>query len=196
MTIVTINWEGPYSVKKAVKFNRPIDIGLYQYYGRHLVFGRDSLLYIGMTVKGKGSFSSRIKDHNKEWGLGMDEKYKDYVKWCKDDGTYDERKCEEKKLYEKRRWIKDVAGLFGDVYCGRLCHENGKPITREDISKYKQKKYKEKIEDAEGLLIYACSPPWNKRSGKFNNKYKELHILNFGNCGSLPTEVSGEFWQP
>ena len=199
MAIVRIHWEGPYSVKKAVKdFHRSIDIGLYQYYGRHLVFGRDSLLYIGMTFK--MSFSCRILDHDKnDWKLGMDDKiHKDYVKWCKDDGTYDKRICEKRKLYEKRRWIKDVAGLFGDVYCGRLYTDESeaKPITLENISKCEQQKYEQQIKDAEELLIYACSPPWNKKLGKFNNKYKKLHILNFGNCGSLPTEVSGKFWRP
>ena len=193
MAIVRIHWEGPYSVKKAVKFDRCIDIGLYQYYGRHLVFGRDSLLYIGKTVgrtvEGKASFSSRIKDHDKnDWKLGMDDKtHKDYVKGRKDDGKY-----EEKKLYEKRRWIKNVAGLFGDVYCGRL-YENDKPITRKNknICEYEQQ-----IEDAEKLLIYACSPPWNKRLGNIVNIDKKLRIFNFGSCGSLPTEVSGKFWQP
>ena len=208
MPIVIISWEGPYSVKKAVKFNRCIDIGLYQYYGRHLVFGRDSLLYIGMAVEGKTSFSSRIKDHDKnDWKLGMDDKtHKDYAKWCKDDGKCkwckgdgkckwckDDGKFEERKLYEKRRWIKDVAGLFGDVYCGRLYTDESeaKPITRKKITPIQI----QQIKDAEKLLIYACSPPWNKRLGNIEDiDDKELRIFNIGSCGSLPTEVSAEFW--
>ena len=179
MTIVPIYWKGPYSVKKAVeKFKRPEDIGLYQLYGRHLIFGRDSLLYIGMTTK--QCFSSRILDHAKE--------------------------CEIGKLYKKRRWVKDVAGVFGDVYCGRLCtDESGeKYITRGKIPC----KHEQQIKDAEKLLIYACSPPWNRNLGKSKDidklgknediediEDKELLILNFGSCGSLPTEVSVQFWR-
>ena len=175
MEIVRIYWKGPYSVKKAVeKFKRPEDIGLYQLYGRHLVFGRDSLLYIGMTTD---KFKSRILERAKE--------------------------CEIGKLYKKRRWVKDVAGVFGDVYCGRLCtDESGEEyITRDNITPEQE----QQIKDAEKLLIYACSPPWNRNLGKSDDidklgkiediEDKDLFILNFGSCGSLPTEVSVQFWR-
>ena len=166
MAIVSIYWKGPYSVKKAVeKFKRSKDIGLYQLYGRHLVFGRDSLLYIGMTTD---KFKNRIFEHAKEYEID--------------------------KLYKKRRWVKDVAGVFGAVYCGRLCtDESGeKYIKRGKISC----EHEQQIKDAEKLLIYACSPPGNSKLGKIEDiEDKELHILNFGSCGSLPTEVSVPFWR-
>ena len=63
MTLICIEWEGPISVKNAVKrLNRDRDIGLYQLYGRHPIFGRDSFLYIGKTTS---SFANRIADYVK-----------------------------------------------------------------------------------------------------------------------------------
>ena len=44
MRQVTIEWEGPFSFDK-VRANRD-DYGLYQIYGEHIIFGKDSLLYI------------------------------------------------------------------------------------------------------------------------------------------------------
>ena len=51
------------------------------------------------------------------------------------------------------------------------------------------------IEDAEALLIHACTPPWNSNYIQTCDLILEdLRILNFGSCGSLLTEVSAEFW--
>ena len=66
MTQISIMWEGPISVGNAVKLlNKDSDTGLYQLYGRHPIFGRDSLLYIGETTE--QLFAKRIdqwvKDH-------------------------------------------------------------------------------------------------------------------------------------
>ena len=174
MEIVRIYWKGPYSVKKAMdKFERSKErsknIVFYQLYGRHLVFGRDSFLYIDRTADSL-SLEEQICERVKEWKWEMD---KIYPK--KKDG----------KTYKKRRQLKDEAGVFSNVYYGKLyTGENGEKLITE----------KQKIEDVRKLLIYACSPPWN--DNEFLDDIKdELYILNFGSCGSLPTEVSVPFWQ-
>jgi hypothetical protein len=66
--IININWEGPFSIddilnnkidskKFAVKSD---DIGLYQIYGSHPLYGSDILVYIGRT-QNKNGFKSRLK---------------------------------------------------------------------------------------------------------------------------------------
>ena len=56
MRTVRVEWEGPLSLD-AVKALDDDDCGLYQIYGRHIIFGDDSLLYIGMTQQ---TFSHRF----------------------------------------------------------------------------------------------------------------------------------------
>ena len=49
MRTVRVKWEGPLSLD-VVKELDDEDCGLYQIYGRHIIFGEDSLLYVGMTT--------------------------------------------------------------------------------------------------------------------------------------------------
>ena len=155
MTRICIEWEGPVSVKNAIRHNHD-DMGLYQLYGRHPVFGRDSLLYIGKTTD---AIANRIREHMRRSGM---------------EGFPPERK-----------WIRDAVGFFSEVYYGRLI--GLEPVSRGELE--------QQINNAESLLIYACSPPWNKRGiGGFNPAHQDLHVLNFGSCGSLPPEVSARFW--
>ena len=51
MRTVRVEWEGPVSLD-AVKAldDEDDDCGLYQIYGRHIIFGAGSLLYVGMTT--------------------------------------------------------------------------------------------------------------------------------------------------
>lgn len=83
-TIIRINWSGPFVVEDTRKpgaknakasfrkgRNTPAlnhtgkDIGVYQIYGKHLIYGGDVLLYIGMAPK--TSFAERISAHMTNW---------------------------------------------------------------------------------------------------------------------------------
>ncbi|GEM_PF-265214 len=67
--IINIDWEGPFSIDEILKgtidnqkFNvKSSDIGLYQIYGSHPLYGSDVLVYIGRT-QNKNGFQSRLKD--------------------------------------------------------------------------------------------------------------------------------------
>ena len=64
--LVRIKWDGAYAMDRTKELLSEEDYGIYQIYGRHVVFGKDSLLYVGKAVK--QSFGERIKDH--EYWLG------------------------------------------------------------------------------------------------------------------------------
>lgn len=74
MKEIAIQWEGPFTLinlqnnKALVKSNGKEkdwsgNIGLYQIYGTHLLYGRNVLLYIGMT---NNSFAARFSQHS-DW---------------------------------------------------------------------------------------------------------------------------------
>lgn len=54
---IQIWWKGPFSYDEIMKEGQ--EIGLYQVYGNHILYGKDVLLYIGMTING---FQNRLKD--------------------------------------------------------------------------------------------------------------------------------------
>ena len=61
MRIVRIEWEGPFSIEEVLELDdRNKDYGLYQIYGHHIVYGKDSLLYIGQPGN---TFSQRFNEH-------------------------------------------------------------------------------------------------------------------------------------
>ena len=63
---VRVEWDGPFSVEEVTrKYDSDSDYGLYQVYGEHVVFGSDSLLYIGKACK--QSFARRIQQHAAGW---------------------------------------------------------------------------------------------------------------------------------
>ena len=71
MEPINIEWEGCFSVDHVIEeLNHESDSGLesdrglYQIYGQHIIFGADSLLYIGRT---RTTFSERIKFHWNDW---------------------------------------------------------------------------------------------------------------------------------
>jgi len=64
-TIVHVEWKGPYTVEEGKKKTDLEDCGIYQVYGNHPIYGKNSLLYIGMTCD--GCFSDRICTHEKDW---------------------------------------------------------------------------------------------------------------------------------
>lgn len=67
--IINISWEGPFSIEEILegtidnqKFDvKSSDIGLYQIYGSHPLYGSDVLVYIGRTQNRNG-FKSRLKN--------------------------------------------------------------------------------------------------------------------------------------
>ena len=69
MQSIRLEWEGPLSVDDVIN-NIGEDYGLYQIYGKHIIFGEDSPLYIGKTDT---SFSKRIKAERDDW-IWYDEK--------------------------------------------------------------------------------------------------------------------------
>ena len=82
---IRIEWVGPFSVERVIKEmgrggQNPEwdgeDYGLYQIYGKHILCGKDTLLYIGQTTE--QTFSARFKQHKKDW-LYNEEKIKVYL---------------------------------------------------------------------------------------------------------------------
>ena len=68
MRSVRVEWEGRFSIKEVLKLNdQNDDYGLYQIYGRHIIFGANSLLYIGKAEA--VTFSQRFNQHFSEWLL-------------------------------------------------------------------------------------------------------------------------------
>ena len=71
---IQIAWYGAYSynpIQKTFESKNQLNKieygnrkGLYQIYGRHVIYGDNSLLYIGQTID---SFYSRISKHNDNW---------------------------------------------------------------------------------------------------------------------------------
>jgi hypothetical protein len=71
---IKIEWDGPFNVAKVIReMDRGgqspdwdgEDYGLYQIYGKHILCGKDTLLYIGQTTD--QTFSRRFKQHEKDW---------------------------------------------------------------------------------------------------------------------------------
>ena len=70
--IVHVNWRGPFIVEDVIKnYNKEgEDHGIYQIYGNHPVYGRDSLIYIGIAKD--DTFSERFKVHERIWLIEQD----------------------------------------------------------------------------------------------------------------------------
>ncbi len=70
MIDIHINWEGPFTHSEALNLNSKCDYGLYTFYGDHLMYGKDVLLYLGKAEK--QTFGIRIRQHNWElWTSGI-----------------------------------------------------------------------------------------------------------------------------
>lgn len=66
MRQIRIRWEGPLSVQEALGLgDQENDYGLYQIYGRHIIFGPGALLYLGRARE--QTFGARFRQHVKEW---------------------------------------------------------------------------------------------------------------------------------
>lgn len=75
MLDIHIRWEGPYSVEEAKGFKSTSDYGLYQFYGEHILYGQDSLLYFGKAER--RTFGERLSEHN--WHLWTSSNVSIYV---------------------------------------------------------------------------------------------------------------------
>lgn len=64
MIACRVKWEGPLTLEAVLQMQDADDFGLYQIYGRHVVFGPASLLYIGRTEQ---SFGERFQSHCDSW---------------------------------------------------------------------------------------------------------------------------------
>jgi len=61
--LIEIVWEGPLTYDKAVEeLSKSKGKGIYQIYGHHLIFGSNSLLYIGKTER--QTLSKRLYQHD------------------------------------------------------------------------------------------------------------------------------------
>lgn len=106
--IVEIEWEGPFSANYVIKKKNDSgdksddytgsDYGLYQIYGKHILCGKDTLLYIGKASQ--QTFSGRFRQHWKDW-LKEEKNIKIYL-----------GKIENSRRYTKanswRNWLRDV----------------------------------------------------------------------------------------
>lgn len=103
---IKIEWDGPFSLKEVVEkmddAGQPPDYegkdyGLYQIYGKHILCGKNTLLYIGKAIG--ETFSSRFKQHRK-W-LDNEEDIQIYL-----GRIYDPEKHSKEDNWES--WRKDV----------------------------------------------------------------------------------------
>lgn len=61
MKLARLDWTGPFSLEEVLQLTGKDDYGIYQVSGSHVVFGRDSLLYIGRAVG--VTFGARFQQH-------------------------------------------------------------------------------------------------------------------------------------
>lgn len=107
---IRIEWEGPLKLQAVIDKKNDTgahpdwdgnDYGLYQIYGRHILYKENTLLYIGMTTE--QTFSQRFTEHGREW-LTNDQDEKDI-------NIYLGRIYDPKKHSKKDNWLswkKDV----------------------------------------------------------------------------------------
>ena len=68
MREVRVEWEGPYPIKQVYGMCASNDgPGLYQIYGRHVIYGSKCLLYIGRT---EDTFGKRVRSNYADWKEG------------------------------------------------------------------------------------------------------------------------------
>ena len=66
---IHILWQGPISFADALQLNGDADYGIYQLRGDHLVYGQQTLLYIGKAEGRK--FGTRLADHAHEVEISL-----------------------------------------------------------------------------------------------------------------------------
>lgn len=63
--IIHLTWDGKKSLQEVKKMDKEKDKGIYRVYGNHPVYGSNSLIYIGRTIK--QTFAERIEQEENGW---------------------------------------------------------------------------------------------------------------------------------
>ena len=140
---INIEWEGYFDLSELDQAIRPTDMGLFQIYGDHRLYGEEKLLFIGKV--NMTSFAEAIP-------------------------------------FFLRRFRNEMSSQNTKFCLGRFIHEKN----------VKGKKWNKIADKALDLLIHSHRPilNWNE----FNDCYAKIdnksHLLNWGNFGSLLSEVS------
>jgi hypothetical protein len=104
---IKISWDGPHKIAAVIEKMKNggkspdwngDDYGVYQIYGKHIIYGRNTLLYIGKATN--QTFSTRIKQH-KRWWLDKEENIEIYL-----GRIYNRRRHSPKDKWNS--WMKDV----------------------------------------------------------------------------------------
>ena len=171
--IVDIYWEGPFEDYNAVsKHIMETDKGknsnyyFYQIYGDHVSYGRDVLLYIGISEKGKDELLQkdgildRLKNHHNRWTAGLCSEIKIYI------GSYGLFSSWEN--WKKTKYYSDELNIIGVPT----------------------------IKNLESLLIYAHRPSINcmSKMGIELKEVKSFRIFNTGRRRSLLPEISTTYY--
>ncbi len=104
---IKIIWDGPFKLDTVIQTKKNggkppdwdgDDYGIYQIYGKHVIYGTNTLLYIGKATE--QTFSTRFKQH-KKWWLGNEENINIYL-----GKIYNPKRHSQKDKW--RSWTKDV----------------------------------------------------------------------------------------
>ena len=133
---IKIEWDGPFSLKEVVEKMDDAgklpdyggeDYGLYQIYGKHILCGENTLLYIGKAVE--KTFAIRFRRH-KKW-LDSEENIKVYL-----GRVYDPERHSKKDNWES--WRKDVEIAEKILIYKYSPNYNARQITKEpDLESFK-----------------------------------------------------------
>ncbi|MDX2370715.1 MAG: hypothetical protein QNK36_20320 [Colwellia sp.] len=109
---IKINWEGPFThediINNDINHNylaKGTDIGLYQVYGNHIIYGSNVLLYVGLTTD---SFKSRLKNREIITGNNDVENVKIYLGKIFSDKETISKTTEESKIRKAEALIINV----------------------------------------------------------------------------------------
>ncbi|MGE5446044.1 MAG: hypothetical protein ACM3SR_15865 [Ignavibacteriales bacterium] len=119
---IRIGWEGSHSLEEVI--NKMVDggtnpdwdgndYGLYQIYGRHILYGKNTLLYIGMVTE--ETFSQRFREH-KIW-LDYDQDEEDIKIYLS--RIYDPKEHSERDNWES--WKRDIV-ISEKILIYKYCH--------------------------------------------------------------------------
>ncbi len=143
--LIRISWDGPYNLEETKKLKSEKDYGIYQIYGRHVVFGRASLLYIGKAVK--QSFGERLGEQSWLYDLSGLEVYigRIYEEDYKDDSDWEDivSQCETLLIY----W-------------------HSPPYNSQNINSHKGRNIRIHNHKEIASLLYEVSTDWEKKMPK------------------------------
>ena len=132
---IVIDWKGPFSLNRIIEEmddggQSPTwdgeDYGLYQIYGRHVLYGKETLLYVGKTTE--QTFSHRFKEH-RNW-LEEDQDGKDVEIYL--GRIYDPKKHSPEDNWET--WKRDVEIAEKIIIYRYSPNYNGRSLSKEPTS--------------------------------------------------------------